>query len=66
MTRDFLVLFDNPDQTKKAKEILSTILAFDEEPLFGKMKSNALFLTLTYLNEITAATLIDAVKEPCL
>ena len=65
MTRDFLVLFDNPDQTKKAKEILSTILVDDEEPLFGKIekRQNALFLTLTYPNEITAATLIDAVKE---
>jgi len=59
MTRDFLIEFENVQQALAAQHVLASVrVDADDAPLFGEIdnRGNSLFVTLTYPNEITAAT----------
>ena len=61
MTRDFLVTFASNDDAVKAQNILSGLRILGEsEPLFGEIenRSNELFITLTYPDEIVATDVV--------
>jgi hypothetical protein len=58
MTRDFLIEFANADDAQAAQRRLATVTVGDDSPLFGEIdnRGSSLFVTLTYPQEITAAT----------
>jgi hypothetical protein len=59
MTRDFLVEFENEQQAQTAQDVLASVrVAGEDTSLFGEIdnRGNSLFVTLTYPQEITAAT----------
>jgi hypothetical protein len=59
MTRDFLIEFENEQQALTAQYILASVRVEGEDAsLFGEIdnRGNSLFVTLTYPQEITAAT----------
>lgn len=61
MTRDFLILFDSPEDALVAEEKLSEIFVDDTDPLFGEIdnRGGELFVTLTYPHEISENTCIS-------
>ena len=59
MTRDFLIEFNNDDQTLAAQDLLAKVsVVGDNTPLFGGIdnRGDSLFVTLTYPHEITSTT----------
>jgi hypothetical protein len=59
MTRDFLIEFENAQQTRAAQEVMAGVrVVGDDVPLFGEIdnRGNSLFVTLTYPREVTAQT----------
>jgi len=61
MTRDFLIKFNNRDETKLAKEKLSTVLVENNTKLFGEIddRGNELFVVVTYPKEVKIDTCFE-------
>jgi hypothetical protein len=61
MTRDFLIDFENQDDTANALVILEKIKVNNEDKLFGHIdvRKNELFVTLTYSKEINQFSQIN-------
>ena len=60
MTRDFLIEFDNVEETKNAENLLKNIVSVNNERIFGIVENRGkdLFVTLTFNKEISKNFLI--------
>ena len=70
MTRDFLIKFENEQQTQAAQNVLISVRVDEDVPMFGEIdnRGNSLFVTMTYPKEISPSTLywVGGHKAPLL